>query len=169
MILKRIEDEVRSWDLPTFIKNTLLFLFALIISTTIHELSHVLVGLALGCKAGIQEIYWVAGASGLDCDSLPNPELAYIITAMAGPIGSFLAGLYFFFSEGKEEMERGELSSFRMFAIILFFLSGILQAFPIIPYTDFWQAINFGLNPIIAWFIFLLMAGIFANVIISES
>lgn len=162
-ILEKIEEEVRSWNIPRFVQLTLLLIIVFFLSTGIHESAHLIVAYLIGCNAGIGEVKLLTGETGVDC---PN-DWQYGITALAGPLVSFAVGFYLWFSEVKP-MEMGELSEFRMFAVILFFLSAIFQLFPGLIYSDGWHAISFGIPPGIVWGLWFLIVGLTANIIISE-
>mgnify|MGYP000176757132 CR=1 FL=1 len=165
-ILKRIEEELNSWNAPDYILNTIFLLFTFFLSTSVHELGHVLTSLLLGCKTGIVELTLFQGATGFECAI--DSAISKILIAYGGGIFSFIVGALLWFSEGKRDMERGELSNIRLVAIIMFFLSSIFQLFPGYRGLDGYKAIEFGLNPLVAWTIWLFLLSLVANIVVSE-
>ncbi|MHA1279325.1 MAG: hypothetical protein ACTSQ8_19175 [Candidatus Helarchaeota archaeon] len=168
-ILKKIEEELNSWNAPNYIINTVFLLFVFIFSTAIHEIGHFVVATLLGCKSGIVELTLFQGATGFDCITT-GTDLMFkkIMIAYGGGIAALVTGLIFWFTEGKKDMEMGELTNLRLFAIILFFLSCIFQLFPGYRSLDGYFAVQSGLNPIIAWGIWILLISIVANIVVSE-
>jgi len=166
MILRRLEEEIKSWNAPDYILNTVFLLLSFFMSTAIHEFGHLITSILLGCKAGILEITLLQGATGFEC--IGNNAISNILIAYGGGISAFIFGLILWFSEGKKDMERGELSNIRLFAIILFFLSSVFQLYPGYRGLDGYKAIEFGLNPIVAWLIWFFMLSIVANIIVTE-
>ena len=155
-MLEKIEKKLKNFNLPEYVENTLLFFLALFIATAIHEASHALVATILGVKAGIMHIGLITGATGVE----ETTNLNMILIALAGPIGSYLAGLYFWFSEG-------ENSKLRLLSIFLLLTSSVFQ---LIPYgvTDGMQAIKYGLNPFIELSLLVFLASVTANLFIKE-
>jgi len=163
-MLKRLEEEIKSWTLPLFIERTLFLLLAFFISTGMHEFFHFIVLTIAGVPAGMK-IGLLTGATAYEPIQI---QIINIIATLAGPVGSFLLGLIFWFSEGKEVMERGELSTLRFQGVIMFFLSSIFQLAPFISNTDGAKAIEFGLASWFVWLLWLAICGIIANIITGE-
>jgi len=152
---KTIEYWLSEKGTPKFIINTILFLIFFAMSTLIHELGHTVVANLLGCPAAIYELHLLTGATGVaECSAT---SLQYI--ALAGPLVSFLAGLYLWFTE-----EDGKI---RMLSIILFFLSSIFQLYPS-GTLDGGMAIKYGMNPLTVWALWLLIVGVTANLFALE-
>ena len=154
-MLERVEEKIGSITSSEFIENTLLALFALFISTAIHELGHVLFAIVLGCPAGVAHVGLITGKSVVS-DVCTNTQL--ILIALGGPLTAFLAGLLIWFLEKESKL--------RYLSVILMLFSSSLQLIPLNP-LDGYQAIKFGLNPTIEIFLFLLVYSISANIIIK--
>ncbi|NIR12236.1 MAG: hypothetical protein GTN82_43090 [Candidatus Aminicenantes bacterium] len=169
-ILKKIEEELSSWNVPDYLINTVFLLFVFIFSTAIHEVGHFIVAMMFGCKAGIVELTLFQGATGFDCTAFAGIDLTLrkILIAYGGGLAALITGMFFWFTEGRKDMEKGEISNLRIFSIILFFLSCIFQLFPGYKSLDGYFAIQAGLNPVLAWGIWIFLVSLVANVVISE-
>ena len=165
-ILERAKEEIESWKTSRFIENTIYLLLAFWTSTLTHETFHLVTALLLGCHAGM-DAGLLMGVTSFEC--VPSSPYKSIVIALAGGIGSALIGMILWWLEKKEVFEPGELSGFRLRAIILFLLSSIFQLYPLLHGGDMYQAIQiYGLNPIVGWAIWLLLCGIVANIVVSE-
>ena len=156
-LLKRIEEEVKSWNLNEFIENTILGLIAFFLATGIHELGHVIVGNILGCPSQLLHVGLILGVTGVS-DTCPPSKM--MIIALAGPIFAFLTGIYIWFKEDKD-------SKLRLLSIILFLISSIVQLVPTEP-LDGYKAIYFGFPVIAELFIFFVVFSISINLILHE-
>lgn len=165
-ILKRIEEEFNEWNAPDYVINTFFLLFSFLFSTAVHELGHLVTALLLGCKAGILQLTLLQGATGFECAF--DTGFSKILIAYGGGMAAFLFGLILWFSEGKKDMEKGELSEIRLLSIVMFLLSSVFQLFPGYRGLDGYKAIEFGLNPAIAWLVWLFLLSLVANIVITE-
>ena len=154
-LYKTIEYWCSEKGFPEYVTITLVSLLFFGLATTIHELGHVIVANLLGCEATIFDLQLLTGATSVgECS---NTNL--IIISLAGPLTAFAVGLLLWFYE--------ENGTPRILALILFFLSSVLQLFPI-EYLDMGQAIKFGLNPIVGWIIFFAVFSVAMNLIWLE-
>jgi len=155
-VFEKIEQTIASWSLPRFLENLIIALFSFFVATLIHELGHVLTALILGCPAGIQHIGMISGATGVaEC-----PAWQLGIIALGGPVFAWLMGIVFWFSEEKK-------SRMRFISILLWLLSSAVQLIPANP-LDGYQAIKFGISPLVVWSIFLITFSISSNLLIDE-
>lgn len=140
-----------------FLQNSFLFILLLGLSTIFHESFHCLSSnLIFSCSAGINSLTLISGSAGIgECAS---SSLIWI--ALAAPLGCFAMGLIIWFLYNKD-------SRIRLFALILFMLSGISQLLPI-GMLDGAQAINFGAPGILVWGLFILLTGVVANLNFAE-
>jgi hypothetical protein len=134
-----------------FLKYFAVGVLCIFLSVSVHEMTHVLVAISQGCKAGIQELSWMYGATGVG-EKCPNEAMVKI--AISAPIVSFLIGLFLWFWFGKD-------SEARLVAISLFVWSVLPNTLPLkeLP-TDFSKAVEFGLPLWVAWTIHLFFTGI---------
>ena len=140
---------------PDFIITTILAIIFFSMSTLIHETGHYIFGWALGCQSAISHLDMITGTTTvMQC---AQPSL--IVIALAGPLFAFFIGLWLWFSEPNGRP--------RMLALIMLFLSATLQLYPQYP-LDMGKAIEWGLNPILGWLIFIIVLGISFNLIIAE-
>jgi len=154
--LKRIEDTVKKWSLNEYLENTILGIIAFFLATFIHEMGHVIVANLLGCKAGLTHSGLITGITSIgECS---NYKLQII--ALAGPLASFLTGIFIWFSES-------ENSKLRLLAIILFLLSSVIQLVPVKP-LDGYQAIEFGMAVWLELLIFISILSVSVNLILDE-
>jgi Zn-dependent protease len=155
-MLEKVEQKIGSITSSEFIENTLLALFALFIATAIHELGHVLFAYVVGCPAGIAHVGMITGKTAVS-ETCTNSQLALI--ALGGALTAFVVGLIIWFFE--------EESKIRYLSVILMFFSSSLQLIPLPP-LDGYQAIQFGLNPVVEILLFLLTYSVFANILIKS-
>lgn len=155
-MLEKLEQKIGSITSSEFIENTLIALFALFISTAIHELGHVLFAYAVGCPAGISHVGLITGKTAVS-DACTNTQL--ILIALGGPLTAFIVGLIIWFFE-KE-------SKIRYLSVVLMFFSSSLQLIPLPP-LDGYQAIKFGLNPAVEILLFLVTYSVFSNILIRS-
>ena len=152
---KTIEYWMSERGAPDFLITTIISAVFFFISTGIHEMGHVLVAKFLNCEAGIQYVHMWTGGSGIgECASS-----SLVLIALAGPLTTFIIGLLLWFSEpdGRE----------RMLALIMFFLSTVMQLYPQYP-LDMGKAIQWGLNPSVGWLIYWIIFAICFNLIWLE-
>ena len=158
-MLTRLAKKLEYWfserGFPKFVYVTAISFLFFLISTTIHELGHFISASLLGCEAGIRYVSLFTGSTGLgEC----HPHVLSII-ALSGPLFAFAVGLLIW--------EYDENSPWRVLALIMFFLSSILQLIPKEP-LDMGKAIAWGLNPIVGWIIFLTVFAISFNLLWLE-
>jgi hypothetical protein len=132
-----------------FLRYLAIGILSIFFSVAFHESMHVLTALANGCFAGIQELNWMFGVSGVT-EKCPKEALMKI--AISAPILSFFAGLFFWFAFGKD-------SEARLLAISLFAYSVLPNLIPTVPTTDFAKAVEFGLPLWFAWGFLLFATG----------
>ncbi len=154
-IIRSFEYWLSDAGLPEFLINTILFILFFGISTTVHELGHVIVGKLLCSSAGIMDLTLLTGATGVDGCS----NFSLQIIALAGPVTAFLVGLYIWFMD--------EDSRARLLSIVMFMVSSILQLYPKVN-LDGQQYINYGGSPILLWIIWFVIVGVTGNLIIGE-
>jgi len=155
-MLEKLEEKIGLITSSEFIENTLIALFALFISTAIHELGHVLFAFGVGCPAGISHVGLITGKTAVS-ESCTNSQL--ILIALGGPLTAFIVGLIIWFFE-KE-------SKIRYLSVVLMFFSSSLQLIPLPP-LDGYQAIKFGLNPAVEILLFLVTYSVFSNILIRS-
>jgi hypothetical protein len=90
-------------------------------------------------------------------ETCTNSQLALI--ALGGALTAFVVGLIIWFFE-KE-------SKIRYLSVVLMFFSSSLQLIPLPP-LDGYQAIQFGLNPVVEILLFLVTYSVFANILIKS-
>lgn len=126
------------------------------LSLLIHESSHVIMARILGVEAGINNLLMFTGSSVIG-STTPSQ---FILIALAGPMGAFLYGLYCYFIEKD--------SIIRVAGIVSFFYSVIPSLAPYLPNSDMFQAIASGLNPLVGWFIYLVIFAYCFKLILEE-
>jgi len=161
-LLKKIEDKLKEIGLPGSVKITILGLILFGFATLLHETFHTVTALLLGCRAAILKAEILVGVSGFTCP-YTGFDLYWrsIVIALAGPIGSLLAGIYFWATEPNGYA--------RFLGLALILLSSWIQLTPWVPGTDGWKTwAEFHLNPIIPWILWLGTAHITFNLIGKE-
>jgi len=155
-LLTNIEKTVKSWELGEFLENTVLGFIAFFLATTIHEIGHMLVAIALGCPANVVHTGFINGATAVgECTPF---KMQFI--ALAGPLTAFLAGMYIWFTEHED-------SKLRFLSIILFIISSVIQLLPVKP-LDGYMAVYYGMNIVLELFLFLVVFSFSVNLIIDE-
>lgn len=130
----------------------LVITLAMSLAAAIHEMGHKATAEFLGCDAeALSDVY--TGVTGFECPNLTGLELqkASIIIALAGPLLALAYGLIMWF-QGKD-------SILRLFGMIALFYSVFPSLFPLLPNSDMYKAIEWGLNPIIGWAIYIAILG----------
>src|SRR5687768_2658620 len=88
-------------------KPLLLFFFAYVLHTTLHELTHAIAAAAIGIEATLYHYYVNTGKSN-------GSPVGRSVVALSGPVVSLLAGLLFLFWYRKEQ--RPSLRLFLLYA-----------------------------------------------------
>jgi len=145
----------------------ILFWTYLSLSLLIHEVAgHWMTAKLLGCEAAIGELRQIIGFTMVSCEMFPPAveKSKLVLIALAGPLVSFLAGLWVWLREHPD-------APIRLLALLLFFYSTIPSLIPVVPQSDVAQAINWGLHPVHGWLVFIIitsMIGILVGREITE-
>lgn len=160
-LVRSIQDSLSARGINQQIAGVILFFFFVFLTLIVHESGHIFTARMYGCSAGLQQVMGFTGASGIDCpDGTPNS--IWVKIALAGPIISFLFGLWLWFVEGKD-------SIMRMGGLIAFLYSTIPNLSWWLPNSDMNLAIHqFGLSLITGAIICIAITGFSANLILQE-
>lgn len=124
----------------------------------VHEvLGHFLTAILLGCTAKPSTMILI-GATQFQC--VNAAAIKNITIALAGPTISFIFGLALWFVDKD--------SIIRFAGLVVMFYSVIPSLAPFIPQSDMAYALSQGFNPLIGWFIFILLGGIISKEALAE-
>jgi len=141
----------------------ILLIGALYFNTFIHELGHIITGRIMGCQTSLLWSSAFTGASAFQCpDTMPEDLLsrAIIVTALAGPLFSFIVSLLIWFAFG-------ENSVMRLIALVGFLYS-VLPNLSFMTGSDLSVAVEYGLPYGWALLIVLFVTGIIGYLLLRE-
>ena len=155
-----IEDALTSRGISHLLASLMIFHLFLFLTVIVHETGHILVAKHYGCEAGIAQIMGFTGASGVECPD-ETPMSVWVQIAYAGPLISFLLGLWLWFLEPDGRARIGGL--------IAFMFSTLPNLAWWIPNSDAYVAVtNFSFIKTNAMIIYFSIGSIIAYLILRE-
>jgi len=114
------------------------------IGLIIHETAHKLTAIYFGCPASITDLDMYFGSTAV-ADSCSRNYM--MLVSLAGPFAAMIYGLIAWHS--------GENTISRFMGNIVLAYSVLPNLWPFVTYTDMGKAIQYGLNPIVAYMLWI--------------
>jgi len=151
-MLRELEEKLDEWlekefDISDVARAFILGITFVSLGVIIHESAHKLTAILLGCPASIVNIDMYFGATSV-ANSCPSNYM--ILIALAGPFVSMIYGLLCWYS--------GENTITRFAGNIFLAFSVLPNLLPWVEYTDMGRAIQYGLNPVVAYMLWALLS-----------
>ena len=147
-VSSKLRERAKEIGIPDLIFGFAVGVIILYGALIIHELFHVFFAWLFGYPAGIGALLMFEGWTVV-AKEIVNPQAKAII-ALAGPLGSFFVGMYFW-KQGKHSIER-------YLALVLWLISTAPNLLPLADGRDATYIIQ-GFGYPFAWFIFLVTFG----------